>query len=115
MNLILSNLLSVEGAAKIGQVAVDDEIKVEEMKNMDELYHTMADVFDHIKVIMFNIEPNTLASEPSLFEKKSKLQEKFHLLENTVNSTQLGLEFEELEIVALKRLTVIRKRKGTGE
>jgi len=100
MSLVLSHLVSVEGAAKIGQVVVDDEIKVQEMKIMDELYHAMADVFDHLKVIMFNIEPNSLASEPSLLEKKSKLQEKFQLLENTVKSSHLGLRFEELEIEA---------------
>ena len=86
---ILSHLLCVEGVAKIGHVAVDEGIKVEEIKNMDELYYDMANVFDYFKDIMFNV--NSLGREPSLFEWKVKLMEKFHLLESTVGSTQLEL------------------------
>jgi len=97
MNLILSHLLCEEGVAKIGQVAVEEGIKVEEIRNMDELYNAMAYMFYDFQYIMFI--PNLLLEiEPSLFEKKVKLIEKFHLLESSVGSTQLELGFEELEI-----------------
>jgi len=94
---ILSYLLPVKGAVNIGLVTTDDSIEAER-KDMDRLYIAMTEVFDHVKVIMFNIEPNTLVTEPSLTEKKKMLVEKFKVLMATVQSSQLQISFEGLDI-----------------
>ena len=99
MSIILSNLLTKRGLNKLGHVAKDEPVKVVEVKHMDKLYLAMADVFDHLKIVMFNIEPNTLATEPSMKEKKAKLEEEFELLDNILTDTDPILEeLEGLEI-----------------
>jgi len=94
---ILSYLLPVKGAVNIGLVTTDDSIEGERT-DMERLYLAMADVFDHVKVIMFNIEPNTLVTEPSITEKKEMLVGKFEVLMARVKSTQLQVSFEGLDI-----------------
>ena len=99
MSIILSNLLTTRGLNKLGHVAKDESVKLVEVKHMDKLYLAMADVFDHLKIVMFNIEPNTLATEPSMKEKKAKLEEEFELLDNILTDTDPILEgLECLEI-----------------
>lgn len=50
-----------KGLVSSGQVFKNDSYnKVVELDHMDSLYLVMADVFDHLKIIMFIIEPNTL-------------------------------------------------------
>jgi len=97
INTILSYLLPIKGAVNIGPVSTDDA-KEGESKEMERLYLAMAEIFDHVKVIMFNIEPNTLVTEPSITEKKEMLVRKFGVLVTTVNSTQLQVSFEGLDI-----------------
>jgi len=97
INTILSYLLPIKGAVNIGPVSTDDA-KVAENKEMEKLYLAMAEIFDHVKVIMFNIEPNTLVTEPSITEKKEMLVRKFEVLMATVKSTQLEVSFEGLVI-----------------
>jgi len=94
---ILSYLLPVKGAVNIGLVTTNGSIEGER-KDMERLYLAMAEVFDHVKVIMFNIEPNTLITEPSLTEKKEMLMAKFKALLATVQSSQLQISFEGLDI-----------------
>ena len=67
---------------------------------MDKLYLAMADVFDHLKIIMFNIGPNTLATEPTFNEKKESLCERFELLASIVTSAKLETGLGGLEIRA---------------
>merc|ERR1719466_220497 len=97
ISTILSYLLPVRGAVNIGLISTDD-LKDGERKDMERLYLTMAEVFDHVKVIMFNIEPNTLITEPSITEKKKMLVEKFEVLVERVASTQPQASFEGLDI-----------------
>jgi len=97
INTILSYLLPVKGAVNIGPVTTEDS-KEGERKEMERLYLAMAEIFDHVKVIMFNIEPNTLVTEPSITEKKELLVGKFEVLVATVKSTQLQVSFEGLDI-----------------
>jgi len=97
INTILSYLLPVKGAVNIGPVTTEDS-KEGERKEMERLYLAMAEIFDHVKVIMFNIEPNTLVTEPSITEKKELLVGKFEVLVATVKSTQLQVSFEGLYI-----------------
>ena len=97
INTILSYLFPVKGAVNIGLVTADDS-KEDERKDMERLYLAMAEVFDHVKVIMFNCEPNTLINEPSITEKKEMLVEKFEVLVARVTSTQLEASFEGLDM-----------------
>jgi len=97
INTILSYLLPVKGAVNIGPVTTGDS-KEGERKEMERLYLAMAEIFDHVKVIMFNIEPNTLVTEPSIIEKKEMLVGKFEVLVAIVESTQLQVSFEGLDI-----------------
>jgi len=97
INTILSYLLPVKGAVNIGPVTTEDS-KEGERKEMERLYLAMAEIFDHVKVIMFNIEPNTLVTEPSIIEKKEMLVGKFEVLVAIVESTQLQVSFEGLDI-----------------
>jgi len=94
---ILSYLHPVKGAVNIGLVRTDDSREVER-KDMESLYLAIAEVFDHIKVLMFNIQPNTLITEPSIIEKKDMLVEKFEVLLETATSTQLQISFDGLDI-----------------
>ena len=96
-SVILFYLLPVRGAVNIGPVTTEDSEEVER-KEMEGLYLAMAEIFDHVKVIMFNIEPNTLVTEPSITEKKELLVGKFEVLVATVKSTQLQVSFEGLDI-----------------
>jgi len=97
INTILSYLLPVKGAVNIGPVTTEDS-KEGERKEMERLYLAMAEIFDHVKVIMFNIEPNTLVTEPSITEKIAMLVGKFEVLVATVESTQFQVSFEGLDI-----------------
>jgi hypothetical protein len=101
ISTILSHLVQTKGLARIGQVTRDDPSnKVVELDYMDNLYLAMADVFDHLKIIMFNIEPNTLATEPSFNEKKKSLCERFELLASIVTAAKLETGLGGLEIGA---------------
>ena len=96
MNTILSYLLSVKGAGNIGLVS-DDEIKeLAERNDMEKLYHVLAEVYDDVKAVMFDIDP--LVFEPSMKAKKAILVEKFEILVASVSSSQLQLSLEGLSI-----------------
>ena len=93
--------MATKGLASLGQVTKDDPSnKVVELDNMDKLYLAMADVFDHLKIIMFNIEPNTLTTEPPFCEKKESLFERFELLSSIVTTPKLETGLDSLEIEA---------------
>jgi len=97
MNTILSYLLPVKGAGNIGLVSNDEEAKVVERKDLAELYLALAEVHDHVQMIMFSTDP--LVYEPSnMNEKKTILVEKFEIMVATVNNFQLQLGFEGLGI-----------------
>ena len=97
MNTILSYLLPVKGAGNIGLLSNDEEAKVVERKDLAELYLALAEVHDHVQVIMFSTDP--LVYEPSkMNEKKTILVEKFEIMVATVNNFQLQLGFEGLVI-----------------
>ena len=101
ISTILLHLMATKGLASLGQVTKDDPSnKVVELDNMDKLYLAMADVFDHLKIIMFNIEPNTLATQPSLNKKKESLYERFQLLASIVIAAKLETGLDDLEIAA---------------
>jgi len=101
LKTILSYLHPVKGAVNIGLVSIDDS-REGERKDMERLYLSMAEVFDHVKVIMFNIEPNTLVTEPSIIEKKNMLVKKFEVLVATVTSTELQISFDGLDIKVIE-------------
>ena len=96
MRTILSYLLTVKGAGNIGLVSVDDEIKEVERNDMENLYLTLAGIYDHVKDIMFN--SFTSVSSSPLNVKKAILEEMFENLVATVNSSQLQLNVEGLDI-----------------
>jgi len=86
LSSILSKLLTEKGVLKIGYV-LKQKAQVEvgvEADYMEKLYLKMADVYDHLKVIMFNIEPNTHSSEPPLREKNVSLIESYNCLNDIV-------------------------------
>ena len=96
MRTILSYLLHVKGAGDIGLVSDDDEIKKVERNDMESLYLTLAGIYDLVKDIMFN-SFTSVASSP-LNVKKAILEETFENLVATVNSSQLQLNVEGLDI-----------------
>merc|ERR1711872_341136 len=80
MSMILAYLLPSEGAGNLGQVSINETDIAVEREAMLELYLSMAGVFYYMKVIMFNVEPETLSAEPSIVEKKRSLEESFSVL-----------------------------------
>ena len=61
---------------------------------MDQLYITLAKVYDRVKRIMFNTKP--LESEVyKMYKDKAILVETFETLVATVDSSQLQLSFED--------------------
>ena len=52
---ILSYLLPVKGAGNIGLVSNDEAKQVEERENMVQLYFALAEVYDNVKGIMFDL------------------------------------------------------------
>jgi len=98
MNTILAYLLPGKGAGNLGQVSSNKTDIELEREAMEQLYLSMAEVFDHVKVIMFNIEPNTLVTEPSIVEKKRNLEENFSVLVTKVTDSELQISIEGLEI-----------------
>jgi len=92
LSSILSHLLAVQGLDKLGMVNKEQEDKDMEMVCMDKLYLSLADVYDHLKVVMFNIEPNTHSTDPSFSEKKTNLSDRFKQLVDVVNTNSVGLE-----------------------
>ena len=106
----LSHLLDTKGLARLGQVSKDNSSnKVVELDYMDKLYLAMADVFDHLKIIVFNIEPNTLAIEPSFNEKNEVLFERFELLSSVVDAAKLERDFDGLEIAEDETVSEVEK------
>eukprot|EP00092_Neocalanus_flemingeri_P088733 GFUD01112158.1.p1 GENE.GFUD01112158.1~~GFUD01112158.1.p1 ORF type:complete len:366 (+),score=112.71 GFUD01112158.1:56-1153(+) len=99
LRILLSHLLAEKGLQKLGQVLKQEPIKTVEKEYMDKLYLSLADIYDHLKVVMFNIEPNTHSTEPSLIEKKARLLERFELLVElvSVSSHEAGLASVEIE------------------
>merc|ERR1719233_1735665 len=95
INTILSYLLPVRGAANIGLVTNDDS-KEGERNDMIGLYLAMAEVFDLVKMVMFNIVVNTIVIGPSTL--KETLVKKFKDLVERVTSTELQISFEGLDI-----------------
>jgi len=95
INTILSYLLPVRGAVNIGLVTNDDS-KEGERNDMIGLYLAMAEVFDLVKRVMFNIVVNTIVIGPSTL--KETLVEKFEDLVERVTSTELQISFEGLDI-----------------
>ena len=95
INTILSYLLPVRGAVNIGLVTNDDS-KEGERNDMIGLYLAMAEVFDLVKRVMFNIVVNTIVMGPSTL--KETLVEKFEDLVERVTSTELQISFEGLDI-----------------
>eukprot|EP00092_Neocalanus_flemingeri_P026586 GFUD01028813.1.p1 GENE.GFUD01028813.1~~GFUD01028813.1.p1 ORF type:complete len:332 (-),score=76.54 GFUD01028813.1:87-1082(-) len=86
LRILFSQLLGVKGLQKLGQVLEQEPIKVVEKDYMDKLYLSLAEVYDHLKVIMFNI-PNIFSTESTLIEKKARFLERFKLLAELVNTS----------------------------
>merc|ERR1712098_587510 len=99
MNTILAYLLPGKGGCNLGQVSINETDMEVEREAMEQLYLSMAEVFDYVKVIMFNIEPNTLVTEPSIVEKRRNLEENFSVLVTKVSDSELQIFIEGLEIV----------------
>eukprot|EP00092_Neocalanus_flemingeri_P024708 GFUD01026797.1.p1 GENE.GFUD01026797.1~~GFUD01026797.1.p1 ORF type:complete len:354 (+),score=113.32 GFUD01026797.1:189-1250(+) len=100
LSTILSHLMAAKGLHKVGLVTKLESSKMMEMDYMDKLYLSLADVYDHIKVVMFNIEPNTHSTEPTLNEKKESLLERFKLLAESVNKFDTEFGLDSLEIIS---------------
>ena len=100
LSCLLSYLLAVDGLEKLGMVNNEEVEKDIEKQCMDNLYHGLADVYDHLKVVMFNIEPNTHNTDPSFREKRSNLSRRFKQLVDVVGSGSIedGLFLEALNI-----------------
>eukprot|EP00092_Neocalanus_flemingeri_P038055 GFUD01041424.1.p1 GENE.GFUD01041424.1~~GFUD01041424.1.p1 ORF type:complete len:365 (+),score=119.59 GFUD01041424.1:109-1203(+) len=99
VNTILSHLQTVEGLHKVGVVTKLKCSKIMEEEYMGKLYLSMANVYDHLKVVMFNIEPNTHSTEPSLTEGKASLLARFSLLVEFVNSFNIESGLDSFQIV----------------
>eukprot|EP00092_Neocalanus_flemingeri_P091925 GFUD01116624.1.p1 GENE.GFUD01116624.1~~GFUD01116624.1.p1 ORF type:complete len:367 (+),score=118.87 GFUD01116624.1:90-1190(+) len=99
VNTILSHLQTVQGLRKVGVVTKLKCSKIMEEEYMDKLYLSMADVYDHLKVVMFNTEPNTHSTEPSLTEGKASLLARFSLLVEFVNSFNIEAGLDSFQIV----------------
>ena len=75
-----------------------------EKSDMKKLYFAMADVFNHVKGIMFTIKPNltiepwALLLVPSFIEKIQELLDKFDIFVATVKDFQLQISFEGLGV-----------------
>ena len=97
MKTILSYLLPGKGAGKIGLVSHDEVKEMEERLVLDRLYLTLAEVYEHVKMIMFNVE-SVIYEATMMNERKAILVEYFEILVEIVNSSQLQLSFEGLGI-----------------
>eukprot|EP00092_Neocalanus_flemingeri_P039324 GFUD01042814.1.p1 GENE.GFUD01042814.1~~GFUD01042814.1.p1 ORF type:complete len:347 (+),score=114.83 GFUD01042814.1:175-1215(+) len=102
LSTILSHLMAAKGLHKVGLVTKLKSSKMMEMEYMDKLYLSLADVYDHIKVVMFNIyiEPNTHSTEPSLNEKKESVLRRFKILSELVNKFRTEFDLDSLEITS---------------
>merc|ERR1719233_2055494 len=95
INTILSYLLPVRGAANIGPVTTDDS-KDDEKNDMVELYIAMAQVFDHVQVLMFSCEPSAMYPQ-CITEHIVLLVKMFEDLVEKVKSTGLQISSEGLD------------------
>eukprot|EP00092_Neocalanus_flemingeri_P021206 GFUD01022980.1.p1 GENE.GFUD01022980.1~~GFUD01022980.1.p1 ORF type:complete len:343 (+),score=115.28 GFUD01022980.1:102-1130(+) len=100
LSTILSHLQAAKGLHNVGLVTKLECSKMIEKEYMDKLYLSMANVYDHLKVVMFNIEPNTNSTEPTLIERKASLLAKFSLLVEFVNSFNIESGLDSFEIVS---------------
>jgi len=96
INTILSFLLPVRGAVNIGLLATTDDSKEGERNDMIGLHLVMAEVYDLVKMIMFNIEAYSIVMDPSTL--KEMLVVKFEVLVERVKRTELQISFEGLDI-----------------
>eukprot|EP00092_Neocalanus_flemingeri_P000393 GFUD01000417.1.p1 GENE.GFUD01000417.1~~GFUD01000417.1.p1 ORF type:complete len:356 (+),score=95.09 GFUD01000417.1:56-1069(+) len=97
LRILFSQLLGVKGLQKLGQVLEQVPIKMVEKDYMNKLYLSLAEVYDHLKVVMFNI-PNTDSTESTLIEKKATFLERFKLLAELVNTSSHEAYLDSVEI-----------------
>eukprot|EP00092_Neocalanus_flemingeri_P038051 GFUD01041420.1.p1 GENE.GFUD01041420.1~~GFUD01041420.1.p1 ORF type:complete len:335 (+),score=108.10 GFUD01041420.1:97-1101(+) len=100
LSTIFSHLQAAKGLLNVGVVTKLECSKMMETEYMDKLYLSMADVYDYLKVVMFNVEPNTHSTEPSLNEKKESVLRSFKILSELVNKFRTEFGLDSLEITS---------------
>ena len=102
MNTILSYLLPIKGTVNIGPITTDNEAKELKRKDMLKLYFQIAEVFIHLKGIMFNthtdIVPFTSTVRELSIIMKEILLQSFESLVATVASSYLQIHVEGLDV-----------------
>eukprot|EP00092_Neocalanus_flemingeri_P020799 GFUD01022536.1.p1 GENE.GFUD01022536.1~~GFUD01022536.1.p1 ORF type:complete len:359 (+),score=101.80 GFUD01022536.1:118-1194(+) len=99
LSTILSHLQEAKGLHNVGLVTKLECSKMMEKEYMGKLYLGMASVYDHLKVVMFNIQLNTDSTELLLFYRNGLLA-RFSLLVELVNSFNIESGLDPFEIVS---------------
>eukprot|EP00092_Neocalanus_flemingeri_P091921 GFUD01116620.1.p1 GENE.GFUD01116620.1~~GFUD01116620.1.p1 ORF type:complete len:365 (+),score=116.09 GFUD01116620.1:90-1184(+) len=99
LSTILSHLQAAKGLHNVGLVTKLECSKMMEKEYMGKLYLGMASVYDHLKVVMFNIQLNTDSTELLLFYRNGLLA-RFSLLVELVNSFNIESGLDPFEIVS---------------
>eukprot|EP00092_Neocalanus_flemingeri_P020795 GFUD01022532.1.p1 GENE.GFUD01022532.1~~GFUD01022532.1.p1 ORF type:complete len:377 (+),score=118.08 GFUD01022532.1:118-1248(+) len=97
LSTILSHLQAAKGLHNVGLVTKLECSKMMEKEYMGKLYLGMASVYDHLKVVMFNIQLNTDSTELLLFYRNGLLA-RFSLLVELVNSFNIECGLDPFEI-----------------
>eukprot|EP00092_Neocalanus_flemingeri_P091924 GFUD01116623.1.p1 GENE.GFUD01116623.1~~GFUD01116623.1.p1 ORF type:complete len:369 (+),score=124.72 GFUD01116623.1:88-1194(+) len=100
LSTILSHLQAAKGLHNVGLVTKLECSKMMEKEYMGKLYLGMASVYDHLKVVMFNIEPDTHNTELLLYNGKASLLARFSVLVELVNSFNIESGLDPFEIVS---------------
>eukprot|EP00092_Neocalanus_flemingeri_P092579 GFUD01117541.1.p1 GENE.GFUD01117541.1~~GFUD01117541.1.p1 ORF type:complete len:353 (+),score=106.33 GFUD01117541.1:112-1170(+) len=100
LSTILSHLKAAKGLHNVGVVTKPECSKMMEKEYMGKLYLGMASVYDHLKVVMFNIEPDTHNTELLLYNGKASLLARFSVLVELVNSFNIESGLDPFEIVS---------------
>eukprot|EP00092_Neocalanus_flemingeri_P038054 GFUD01041423.1.p1 GENE.GFUD01041423.1~~GFUD01041423.1.p1 ORF type:complete len:339 (+),score=116.55 GFUD01041423.1:81-1097(+) len=100
LSTILSHLQAANGLHNVGVVTKPECSKMMEKEYMGKLYLGMASVYDHLKVVMFNIEPDTHNTELLLYNGKASLLARFSVLVELVNSFNIESGLDPFEIVS---------------
>eukprot|EP00092_Neocalanus_flemingeri_P029677 GFUD01032224.1.p1 GENE.GFUD01032224.1~~GFUD01032224.1.p1 ORF type:complete len:377 (+),score=121.18 GFUD01032224.1:69-1199(+) len=100
LSTILSHLQAAKGLHNVGLVTKLECSKMMEKEYMGKLYLGMASVYDHLKVVMFNIEPDTHNTELLLYNGKATLLARFTVLVELVNSFNIESGLDPFENVS---------------
>eukprot|EP00092_Neocalanus_flemingeri_P029678 GFUD01032225.1.p1 GENE.GFUD01032225.1~~GFUD01032225.1.p1 ORF type:complete len:346 (+),score=101.71 GFUD01032225.1:116-1153(+) len=100
LSTILSHLQAAKGLHNVGLVTKLECSKMMEKEYMGKLYLGMASVYDHLKVVMFNIEPDTHNTELLLYNGKATLLARFSVLVELVNSFNIESGLDPFENVS---------------